>query len=547
MKKNSIMVKKVLMSIVAAGMITFGFTACSENDELSNEMASAEMEREYNGPALEPYGLSFQEFITPNDVQILNADTTQISVSKALAEKLGIKSFAGHPMGIWENMDNDSYMCKATKEKLVGDRYILDVVPASLAELLNGKDVRLSSDLFVNQDAQAVRSRAAADNIPEYAAKFIDEENVIHPMALTVLPSADSEKNPTRSGITAFGTFSTEDIMMARQSGSRWWPYNKIKKFIEDVYDWTKDKTTYNVRQYHRNMSLINVNTTFSKKIEFGAGNRAKKDTFNVNVKCPIDFGLNCNFILDASGSLVSLPKFNRFETSVAGEFAFAPQVTLGFCKKFSIPEDKQRLKLHEFPTFKLKFTVGPIPVTIDIQPYLFLKFEAEVAGQAYMGVKYEYASHFKVGAEYTKGKWGLINSYDTDKNKVSMIPPTGEFKAHAGIGLMLGCDVIVQKLAGPKIAIGPKLTADAKLMMSQDPDVLFKFNSSVDFGMVGEIGAKLKVWKWELADWDTDIDFGKKYNIFHYDFPHKEGDTENGSLDNIMKLLKPFKSDFNR
>lgn len=127
------------------------------------------------------------------------------------------------------------------------------------------------------------------------------------------------------------------------------------------------------------------------------------------------------------------------------------------------------------------------------------------------------------------------------------MIPPTGEFKAHAGIGLMLGCDVIVQKLAGPKIAIGPKLTADAKLMMSQDPDVLFKFNSSVDFGMAGEIGAKLKVWKWEIADWDTDIDFGEKINIFHYDFPHKEGDTSNGSLDNIMKLLKPFKSDFNR
>ena len=143
MKKNSVMVKQVLMSIVAAGMITFGFTACSENDELSNENASAEMEREYNGPALEPYGLSFQEFITPNDVQILNADTTQISVSKALAEKLGIKSFVGHPMGIWESMDNDSYMCKATKEKLVGDRYVLDVVPAALAELLNGKDVKL--------------------------------------------------------------------------------------------------------------------------------------------------------------------------------------------------------------------------------------------------------------------------------------------------------------------------------------------------------------------------------------------------------------------
>ena len=34
-----------------------------------------------NGPALEPLGLSYQEFITAGDVQILNSNTTMISVS----------------------------------------------------------------------------------------------------------------------------------------------------------------------------------------------------------------------------------------------------------------------------------------------------------------------------------------------------------------------------------------------------------------------------------------------------------------------------------
>lgn len=547
MKKNSVMVNKMFKNILTAGTIaiamTFGFTACNEDDALMGDSANPEMEREYNGPALEPYGLSFQEFITPNDVQILDADTTQISVRKALADKLGIKSFVGHPMGIWERMESDSYMCKATKEKLVGDHYILDVAPASLAELLNGKDVRLSTDLYVNQDAQAVRSRAAADNIPEYAAKFIDEDNIIHPTALTILPSADGDQNPTRSGYTAFGTFSTEDIMMARQSGSRWWPLDEIKELVEDFYDWTKDKTTYTIKQYHRNKTLINAHTDFTRTIEFGAGNREKKDTFNVTVKCPVDFGLNATFILDAKGSLVSLPEFNRFETSVAGNFAFSPQVTIGYSKEFKIPEDKQRLKLYNFPTFKLQFTIGVIPVVITIEPYLFLKFEAEVSGQAYMGVRYEYASHFQFGAEYVNKDWNVIKGYDTDKNKLSMIPPTGVCKAHAGVGLMLGCDVIVQKLAGPKIAIGPKLTADAELKLSQEPDVLFKFNSSVDFGMVGEIGAKLKVWKWELAEWETEVNFGDPINLFHYNFPHEEGDTENGSLDNLMKLINPYKS----
>jgi hypothetical protein len=541
MKKNSILVKMVLMSTLTVGTM-FGFTACSDDSDLMNDSATPAVEKDYNGPALAPLGLSFQDFITPNDVQILNADTTQISVSKALAEKLGIKSFVGHPMGIWQNMEDDSYMRKAVKEQLVGDRYILNVVPASLAELLNGQRVRLSSDLYVNTDAQSVRSRAASRNIPEYAAKYIDEDNMIHPMAVTILPAADGDQNPTRSGISAFGTFSTEDIMMARMSGSRWWPWDQIKKAAQAVYDWTKDKTTYNIREYHRDKSLIQVNTEFSKKIEFGAGKKnEKKDTFNVNVKVPIDFALNYTFILDASGSLVSLPNLNRFETSVAGTFDFAPQVTLGFSKKFEIPDDKQRLKLYDFPTVKLKFTVGPVPVTIDIQPYLFLKFEAEVSGSAYMGVKYHYASHFKFGAAYTNG-WDLIKSYDTDENKVTMIPPTGQFKAHAGVGLMLGCDVIIEKLAGPKIAIGPKLTADAELKFSPDVNDCH-FKSSVDFGMVGEIGAKLKVWKWELADWQTEVKFGEGYNIFHYNFPHKEGDEANGSFDNVLRLLNPYKN----
>jgi hypothetical protein len=330
--------------------------------------------------------------------------------------------------------------------------------------------------------------------------------------------------------------------MMARMSGSRWWPWDQIKKAAKAVYDWTKDKTTYNIREYHRDKSLIQASTEFSKKIEFGLGKKnEKKDTFNVNVKVPIDFALNYTFILDAKGSLVSLPNLNRFETSVAGTFDFAPQVTLGFSKKFEIPDEKQRLKLYDFPTVKLKFTVGPVPVTIDIQPYIFLKFEAEVSGSAYMGVKYHYASHFKFGAAYTNG-WDLIKSYDTDENKVTMIPPTGQFKAHAGVGLMLGCDVIIEKLAGPKIAIGPKLTADAELKFSQDVNDCH-FKSSVDFGVVGEIGAKLKVWKWELADWQTELKFFKPYNIFHYNFPHEEGDEANGSFDNVLRLLNPYKN----
>lgn len=332
-------------------------------------------------------------------MQILNSDTTQISVSKQLADKLGIKSFVGHPLGIWQRMEDPAYMRKATREKLIGDRYILDVTECAVAELLNGQSFHMNSDAYVNFDQEAVRSRAASDNIPEYAAKYIDDDNVIHPVAITISPSADSEQDPTRCGLTTYGTFSTEDILMAQMSGSRWSLWGALK----DLYDKAKDASTYNIKKYYTDRSLIKFKTTFEKKVEFGLGqkHREKKDTFNVNVSCPIDFAINYNFILDAKGSLVSLPRLNRLEASVAGKFDFAPEVTIGYSKGLELPKDKQRYRLFTFPPVRLTFMIGIVPFTINFDPYIFLKFDASVEGSVHTGIKYHYASHFKFGAEY--------------------------------------------------------------------------------------------------------------------------------------------------
>lgn len=98
----------------------------------------------------EAYGLTFENFVTANDVQILNNDTTEISVNKALAEKLGITSFVNHPMGIWDAKNHLPYARKATAEKLLGDRDILTVQPATIAEILGDKKVTLNTSIYVN-------------------------------------------------------------------------------------------------------------------------------------------------------------------------------------------------------------------------------------------------------------------------------------------------------------------------------------------------------------------------------------------------------------
>ena len=94
MKKISVLVKQVLMSTLTAGMFAVSFTACSDDSDLMSENNAADNGFIAGGSQLQkPIGLVYTDFINSNDVQILNADTTIISVNKAYADKMGITNF----------------------------------------------------------------------------------------------------------------------------------------------------------------------------------------------------------------------------------------------------------------------------------------------------------------------------------------------------------------------------------------------------------------------------------------------------------------------
>ena len=95
----------------------------------------------------EPYGLTYHNFDSDADVQILNADTTEIAVKKSLADKLGITNFVNHPLGIWDAPCHLAYGRKGLEQKLVGDTYIIKVGRVTTAELIGDKAAQLSTDL----------------------------------------------------------------------------------------------------------------------------------------------------------------------------------------------------------------------------------------------------------------------------------------------------------------------------------------------------------------------------------------------------------------
>ena len=513
MKKNSIMVKKVLMSIATAVAFTFGLTACSDDNVVDNE-SKDQAANGAKAELLEAYGLTYQNFINADDVVILDADTTKLSVSKAYAEKMGITSFVNHPMGIWQKVECLPYIRKATAQQIVGDRYILDVVPATMAEIVGDKKVDLQTDIYVNKDANAVQTRAAADNIPEYAAKYVDDNNVVHPAVVLMTDSYGYDKD-----VHYEGDQPSAAQTRAAQSGE----YQYL----------TAEEIAAGQTRWSTNLRLLNVHTELSKTVQFAAKN--SKDSLEVEVGGEIDFGLN--YFLTIEGGIkwnwcVPSPYVKKFETGVDGHFDLDSKVMFRFKKEFDL-EDKLKCTLATFPGYTFTFFIGPIPVAISIKPNMFVKMDGKVSGCVEMGFTYKYGNEFKGGVSYNNGKWDTIKGFKETADEFKIVPARANFSLETGVGLYLGADILVYEAAGPEFAVGPRL--GGKLLLEGIPfeapkEVadLYNIEGMINLTINAVVGAKLKVLGYELAETHFTIPLlGKDQDgwvLFKYPFdPEKD------------------------
>ena len=542
MKKMTVLVKQVLMSTLTVGMIAMSTTACSDMNEMLPE-GSAPAEKDdivaKTGDGLmEPIGLVYTDFINENDVQILNADTTEIAISKALADKKGITNFVNHPMGIWQSLNERAYLRRATSQKLVGDRYVLTVVRSGLGEILAAQDAELNTSIYVNPNAAKTRGAASAD-------KYTDSRNVIHPVAVTItrLPG---EAATTRSAFgPGYGTLTAEQIL----NGETFDQASAVTRgySLEDLYDIFVNFVKNGARVKGENTGHIMEleGTLTPPKIQIKTGEN-KGDTLTINSKIPYKFQLDYTVKLDAKvkGALrFPLPfdiDCNYFEGRLDGNFKIAPEMTLGIGAKLELPKEKQNYKICDMGEFHFTFMAGFVPVDICLQPNLTAHIEASVEGKVYTGIKYEYESEFSAGVKYQNG-WKPIGEHKVKKNDLSIITPRGTFKANAGIGLLLGCDVLVDLLAGPTVSVGPMIKAGFEAKFAPFEKVPFTFETGIKAGVYGRAGAKVKLWRIELFDWETDLTFGPEWNIWSFKYDGKN-QTSTGGNDKLTEQVEEMK-----
>jgi hypothetical protein len=303
----------------------------------------------------EPYGLTYHNFDSDNDVQILNADTTEIAVKKSLADKLGITNFENHPIGIWDSPSHMAYGRKGLKQELVGDTYIIKVGKVTTAELIGDKAAQISTDLYVNEDAQAVATRAADNDIPEFAAKYVDDNNMVHPAAILYTDPYGYDKD-----YHVDGDMPSASATRAAQTGE--YQYATPEELLKDTR-----------ASIHPRILSIDSELKFDKKFELG---ECKGDSINIAGKIPVEFNLNYFLTLNAGikwAGIIPYPAIKKFETGFDGNFGFHPEFTIGFSKEVSLPKDKEKVKLAKFKGYTFTFMVGIIPVDSDSELKLTL------------------------------------------------------------------------------------------------------------------------------------------------------------------------------
>jgi hypothetical protein len=496
MKKNSIMVKLALMSTLTAGIFSFSFalTSCSD-DVLDNGTVEPVSAQQGDYSNYEPYGLTYHNFDSDNDVQILNADTTEIAVKKSLADKLGITNFENHPIGIWDSPSHMAYGRKGLKQELVGDIYIIKVGKVTTAELIGDKAAQISTDLYVNEDAQAVATRAAEDNIPEFAAKYVDENNMVHPAAILYTDPYGYDKDYHLEG-----DMPSASATRAAQTGE--YQYATPEELLKDTR-----------ASIHPRILSIDSELKFDKKFQLG---KCEGDSINIAGKIPVEFNLNYFLTLNAGikwAGIIPYPAIKKFETGFDGNFGFHPEFTIGFSKEFKLPDDKEKVKLASFRGYTFTFVIGVIPVAITVNPNLYLKFDASVKGSAHLKCKYDYSNRFKAGCRY-EGKWSTFKEFEELENEFTLCRPELEFTAEAGVGLFLAADVKIYDVVGPEIGVGPRLGAEASININPEG---IDWNAEVKLTVQAWAGAKIEILGYELAEWHETFDIVGPWTLLKF------------------------------
>ncbi len=454
--------KGFLLWLLTAAVLLTGFAACSDDDDNTPPPPETPTEADADSVGLV---FSYDKFLTPEDVEILSADTTSIAVSKEFLASQELEVDTGKAVCIWRTIDTAPFIRIIKGVKDTGTRLELTTIEGDMGDMFRDLDIEMDTELYVDQAAAAPQRRSRAANAVEGVNynRYMDADSVLHP-AVIIVEGDQQVRGATNTYMTA------EDLLAD----------NASFKFL-NIH-------TGNIGV---DIPLTNSSKFFIKNFHFDA-----ESSLNISVK-------------------VKWFKLKQFECSIGG------YVETGLTAGVEVKSENQLLKkehdLLTFPSYTAVFWAGPIPVAIKLQSGIKFKSEAKLTAKATISSTVSFRADYKEGVKYSGGSWSPISSANAkataELNKVETA-----ISGTAKSGVYLYADLLLYGCAGPELAMGPSVAADVKAaFVSQDSKSQIKLSTSGKLELGGEIGAKLKIWKWTIASWSKDFTFWST-NLWKYE-----------------------------
>lgn len=397
-------------------------------------------------------------------------------------------------MAVWQKVNSLPYIRRVTSEMLDNGRYVLTVdKSASLADVLpEDAEINFDTKIHVNHQAAKAWTRAGGTNaVEDMSARYMDGRH--HPSGSYPL-YRQWWRWRGRAGDGRHGTC-TQPVHPG--SGTDGYAYATAEDLDKSDIDW----------------AIVNKDVTLKANIKLDS-----KADASIGLKVPVKAKVNAKLQLKTGFSFKKGITLKKFDAGVYGGLAFKPEMNLNVGKSLTLPKDKFTKRLISFPGYTAVFMAGIVPVSITFSPGVIFKVDGTLTGSLSTGLSYRFENKLKAGVLY-EGSWKAYGEYRQIENKFSMDVIKGNVNLRTGIGFYVSCDAMIYGFAGPEIAVGPRLglDADASITVPAKGDPTFAFNASLKCGVQSLIGAKLKILKWTLADWNTTFAISPQWTIWQY------------------------------
>lgn len=550
--------RKLLLSFPILALAFFA--GCSNDSSTSAVAAEAEADTDADvGVALsmathedssKVVVYRYDQFLSPGDVKIMDADTTQISVDTLYAKDVSDLPKTGNVVVVWDAVNKAPFYLRVRSTKMDKERMLIDVDPATVFNAMPDGDYKFGTDIYFDPNKMNENSNDLGAGV-----FYNKEDNSYHPVVVINEPEELSDENGISNTICYSckeNPFEENEYVDVRKlvtaNGSKSW--NVINFDYEfhpgliDISKAVKDADNYSYVLSGLIDKAMTGNYDGIVPKDTGSSRGKAINTIKAFVRLDtLHYRSKVDLFLDISTSWGIPNKFAAYIKSEGGYDISNLGLGLGGAST-------GEFKLTNFSGKTFVFMVGVVPVAITIKPNLVFKYNA----QAYALMNYNWqlktTSTSKVGLSWEKGSSvkGINEGSSTRsandgnwKEIFSNLDLTLTGKASAGVYFKVAC--LLYNVAGPTLAVGYRFNLNGEFGSEKQfsnrgtwvgfiPDTGYV---KLDGGWVVEAGAEVTLLGRKLFNKSYDVLKFWNHNFFDFQIP-RDLTEEQRNVINVIK-----------